>query len=229
MSLSSLQLTGGLACLAATLIAWWVATFRLVPDRTHYISEALALAWHQRAHQARLPGFWGSLAASMLFGAGALAFSLMAIDHLRVAWSVRAAWAAGTGVLLLAIVAVPLREVPDDQLATARGKDLFHPFLAALFYVVTLAGAVVVAWPHAGPLGMILASLHVVSSVALTTAVWVLSPRVLGPSAFQPWYLPGVRILLDRRAGTATEWIRRLQWPATIFIALDLGLTPTGL
>lgn len=231
LSLFSLQITGGLACLVATWLAWWVAELRLPADGTHYISEALAVCWRQRASATRLPGFWGSLVASMLFGTGALGFGLAAVVALRGGWSVGAACSAATGALLLAVVAVPLREVPPDRIMTARGLDLVHPLLAALFYLVALVAAVVVAWPNAGPIGTVLVLLHVVSSVALSSAVLLLSPRALGGAAFQPWYLPGVRILLDRRpaAVTPTEWVRRLQWPATILIALDLGLTPTGL
>lgn len=231
LSLFSLQITGGLACLIATWLAWWVAEFRLPPDSTHFISEALALCWHQRVSRTRLPGFWGSLAASVLFATGALAFGLAAAIDLQDGWSLAAACAAATGALLLAIVAVPLREVPADRIMTAGGLDLVHPLIAAVFYLVALVGAAVVAWPNAGPIGTVLVLVHVVSSMALIAAVLFLSPRALGAAAFQPWYLPGVRILLDRRpaAVTPTEWVRRLQWPATILIALDLGLTPTGL
>jgi hypothetical protein len=226
-----LQITGGLVCFAATMLAWIVSWTALSPDRTHFISEVLAIPWWQRRRPTRQPGFRGSLVASLLLGAGALSFSLAAAVELRTAWTASASLAAATSALLLAIVVFPLREVPPDKLWTASGLDLLHPFFAAAFYPVALVAAIVMAWPAAGPLGTVLAILHAASSVLLTVAVLALSPRALGPAAFRPFYLPGVRILLDRRppGESPTEWVRRLQWPATLLLALDLGLTPTGL
>jgi hypothetical protein len=230
LSVHALQISGGLACFVATMLAWWVSWQRLAPDRTHFISEVLAIPWWQHHRRERMPGFVPALAASMLLGAGALAFSLAAAIELRGGWTVGATCSALTGALLLAIVVFPLREVPPEKVATARGLDLLHPFFAAVFYLVAMVTAVVVAWPHAGTYGTILAAGHVITSLALTLAVLGLSPRALGAAAFRPFYLPGVRILLDRRPAyeTPTEWVRRLQWPATIMVALDLGITPTG-
>ena len=230
LSIHALQISGGLVCFVATMIAWWVAVYRMSPDRTHFISEVLAIPWWQRTRKERLPGFLPALVASLLLGVGSLAFSLAAAMSLRDEWTAGATCSAATGALLLAIIVFPLREVPTERLATAHGLDLLHPFFAALFYSVAMITAIVIAWPHAGTYGAILAAGHVVSSLALTVAVLGLSPRALGPAAWKPIYLPGVRVLLDRRPAyeTPTEWVRRLQWPATILVALDLGITPTG-
>ncbi len=230
MSIHGLQISGGLACFVATMIAWWVSWQRLEPDRTHFISEVLAIPWWQRARPTRMAGFVPSLVASMLLGAGSLAFSVAAAMALAEAVTFAALCSAATGALLLAIILFPLREVPPEKVATARGLDLLHPFFAATFYLVAMVTAVVIAWPHAGPYGTVLATGHVLTSLALTVAVLGLSPRALGAAAWKPFYLPGVRILLDRRPAyeTPTEWVRRLQWPATIMVALDLGITPTG-
>lgn len=231
LSVHGLQIIGGLTCVAATLIAWWVSWVQLARGRTHFISEVLALAWWQRDDDSSKRGSRGSLLASLLFGAGALAFMLAAGLELRAAWTAGATWSAVTGALLLAIVLVPMRLVAPARVLTAGGVELLHPFLAAVFYLVAMATAVAIAWPHAGPVGTVLAALHLLSSAVLSAAVLVLAPRALGPAAFQPWYLPGVRILLDRRPAeeTPSEWVRRLQWPATLLVALDLGFTPTGI
>jgi hypothetical protein len=231
LSVHALQLGGGLACLVATMIAWSITTWRLDPDRTHFISEVLALPWWRRnLHD---PGVMGSIAASVLFAGGALAFVAAAVLELRAAWTPAAASSVATGALLLGIVVFPLRKVaPDrDAIAAAGGLDLMHPFLAAVFYLAAAINAVLLAWPAAGRLGEVLVIAHVASSMALTAAVLVLAPRALGPAAFRPWFLPGVRILLDRRPPpeSPTDHVRRLQWPCTILVALDLGLTPLGL
>lgn len=230
LSIHALQISGGLACFVATMIAWWVSWQRLDPDRTHFISEVLALPWWQRAHDERLPGVVPSLVASALLTLGSLAFSVAAAMSLADEVTAGGVCSAATGALLLTIVVFPLREVPPEKVATARGLDLLHPFFAATFYLVAMVTAVVVAWPLAGTYGTILATGHVITSLALTVAVLGLSPRALGAAAWKPFWLPGVRILLDRRAAyeTPTEWVRRLQWPATIMVALDLGITPTG-
>lgn len=230
MSIHALQISGGLACFVATMIAWWVSWQRLEPDRTHFISEVLAIPWWQKGRPTRMAGFAPSLVASILLGGGSLAFSLAAAMELGTEVTAGAICSAATGALLLAIVVFPLREVPPEKVGTARGLDLLHPFFAATFYLVAMVTAVVIAWPRAGTYGTILATGHVVTSLALTLAVLGLSPRALGASAFKPFYLPGVRILLDRRPAyeTPTEWVRRIQWPATMLIALDLGITPTG-
>ena len=229
MSVAALQIIGGLASFVATALAWWVSAARLDAGRTHFISEVLAVAWWQPAGEPRRPGYWGSLVASLLLGVGALAFSLAAAIELSNGWDLGAVGAAATGALLLGVILFPLRSVPTEHLRTARGLDLVHPTLAALFYVVALATAVIIA-SHAGQLGTILATLHVASSTVLTVAVQVLARRALGPAAYQPCYLPGVRILLDRRPASEspTEWVRRLQWPATLLVAIDLGFAAAG-
>jgi hypothetical protein len=188
----------------------------------------LALPWWRPGWRAR--GEYGSAIASVLFGAGAVLFSAAAIAHLRAGWSPAAASSLVTGTLLLGVVLFPLRELAPEDIPRARGLDLLHPFLAALFYLAALINALVASWSQAGRLGLVLVVGHVVSSAALTAAVLVLSPRAHGPSAFRPWYLPGVRILLDRRppSQSPTDIVRRLQWPCTVLVALDLGLTPIG-
>lgn len=210
--------------MVATLLAWGVSTWRLERDRTHFISEVLALPWWRRDLDAR--GVVGSTLASVLFAGGALAFVGAAALAVRDGWSLAGVSSVATGALLLGIVVFPLRQVgaSREAIAAARGLDLMHPFLAAVFYLAAMANAVLWAWPGAGPAGQVLVGLHLASSTALTATVLVLSPKVLGPAAYRPWFLPGVRILLDTRAGSQTDLIRRLQWPATLLVALDLGL-----
>lgn len=229
MSVDDLQIAGGMLCLAATLLAWAVSRWRLERGRAHFISEVLALPWWRPGWRAR--GEYGSTFASTLFAVGALSFSVAAGIELCAGWSLAAASSLTTGALLLGVVLFPLRAIPPEAIASARGLDLLHPFLAAVFYLAALVNALVSSWSQAGRLGMVLVVGHVVSSAMLTTAALVLSPRALGPAAYRPWYLPGVRILLDRRPPTEspTDIVRRLQWPCTLLIALDLGLTPTGL
>lgn len=228
LSVADLQTAGGFLCLAATLLAGGVSRWRLERDRTHFISEVLALPWWRPGWRAR--GEYGSATASVLFGLGALLFAVGAATRLADGWSLAASASLVTGGLLLGVVLFPLRAIAPEEIAAARGLDLLHPFLAAVFYLAALVNALLSSWSSAGRLGMALVVGHVVSSAALTTAVLVLSPRALGPAAFRPWYLPGVRILLDRRPPTEspTDIVRRLQWPCTVLIALDFAFTPTG-
>jgi hypothetical protein len=228
---SSLQVAGGLTCLLATVLAAWVSWARLEADRTHFISEVMALAWWQRRRAIRQPGFWGSLGTTLLFGVGALGFTLAAAMELRTGWSLPAGCSAATGVLLLGVVACPLHEVAAAELRTIGGTALLHPFLAAVFYLSAIVTSIVTVLDDAGPIGTVLAGLHVMSSSLLVVSALCLSPRALGDAAYRPWYLPGVRVLLDLRppCESPVEWIRRLQWPATLLVGLDLGLTPTGI
>jgi hypothetical protein len=229
LSVHDLQIGGGLTCFAATVIAWWVARLRLARDRTHFVSEVLALVSWRWQRGTPVAGFWGSLVASTLLGGGALAFCLAAVADLATRPTLATTCVAVTGGFMIAILAFPLREVPWAKAATTGGIDLLHPFFAASFYVVASVAGLVVLW-HAGPVGTVLAAAHLASSAALTVTVFVVAHRELGRAAWRPWYLPAVRVLLDLRpAGeTDTEWVRRLQWPATLLIALDLGLAPTG-
>lgn len=228
-SLDALQIAGGFLCLLATVVAGAVSRWRLGRDRTHFISEVLALPWWRPGWRAR--GEYGSASASVLFGLGAILFAAAAAVRFVDGWALSAATSVVTGGLLLGVVVFPLRAIEPERIATASGLDLLHPFLAALFYLAALVNALVSSWGDAGRLGMALVVGHVVSSSALTTAVLVLSPRALGAAAYRPWYLPGVRILLDRRPPTEspTDIVRRLQWPCTMLIALDFAFTPTGL
>lgn len=225
--LRALQITGGMTCLVATMIAWSAAATAFGRERTPFISEVLALPWrHPRARGAAVARL-----AAALFVVGALAFVAAAAVRLARGWSASAVAAFAVGALLVCIVFVPLREVEAERIPEAGGLDLLHPFFAASFYLVSIVAAFVVAVPRAGRFGMVLTVAHVATSVQLTAAVFDLSWRELGRDGFRPWYLPGVRILLDRRplSQSPTEWIRRLQWPATLLIALDLGLTPLGI
>ena len=228
LTLDDLQVAGGVLCLAATLLAGAVSRWRLERDRTHFISEVLALPWWRPGWRAR--GEYGSAIASVLFALGALLFGIASACRLADGFSLAAATSLATSALLLGVVVFPLRAVPQDRIAEAGGLDLLHPFVAAVFYLAALINALVSTWARAGKLGMVLVIGHVVSSAALTTAVLVLAPRALGPSAWRPWFLPGVRILLDRRppSESPTDIVRRLQWPCTVLIALDVALTPTG-
>src|SRR3954469_2829715 len=100
------------------MIAWWVSWGRLARDRTHYISEVLALPWWPRGDGPRPPGFYESVTASVLFAAGAISFGIAAAIDLGTAWSLGAACSAATGLLLLGVVFFPLRDVPPERIAT---------------------------------------------------------------------------------------------------------------
>lgn len=230
MSVVALEVTGGLTCLIATAVAAQVAWRRLPPDRTHFISEVLALAWRQRDLQAPVPGATGARVTALLFGGGALAFTLAAMIALADGGSLRAAVAAVSGVLLLAVVVIPLQVVAPEDLGRASGWTLAHPFVAALFYLAAMATSAVGLCHDPGPMGLVLTALHLATSTALIAGALVRAPRAIGEAAWRPWYLPAVRVLLDQRPADQTpiEWVRRVQWPATLLVALDLGLTPLG-
>lgn len=228
MSVVALEVTGGLTCLVATAVAAWVAWRRLSPDRTHFISEVLALAWDQHDPQCPAPGAAGARVSAFLFGGGALTFIGAATLALADDGSLRAVAAAVTGVLLLAVVCIRLERNAD--LERASGWTLAHPFVAAVFYLAAAATSIIGLWHAPGPMGLVLITLHLATSTTLVVGALVRAPRAVGDAAWRPWYLPGVRVLLDQRAASETpiEWVRRVQWPATLLVALDLGLTPLG-
>lgn len=217
-----LRVVGGGLCLLAVVVAA-TATELLRGDarRRPFISEVLAAF---RRHGQDAPRSWaawtGSLLANALMLFGAMVFLL---DALRVDGALRGAIVA-TAVTLIGVVVIPLRPV-DDPTRVARLTDYAHPVAAAAFY----AAAIALSWiarSHLGVAGQVCAALHIASSLALIALACTTSLlEYRGVAGLWP---PGLRVLLDVRAGSRARWVRYWQWPTTAMAGLALALGALG-
>lgn len=212
---------GGLCTLAVAVAFSAVDELRGPHRRWPFISEVLA-AFRRRGRDAppTWGGFLGSFFANLLMGLGAMVFLLDAV------WldGFEQVLVIATALFLLGVVLVPLRDVPprDADLAAFR-----HPWLAALFYLAALWLSVVERH-HVGPVGQVLASLHIVSSAALIALALLASVLEYRLGQALGWPAFGTRILLDTSPHSRAGWVRYGQWSATLVVGLALSLSATG-
>ncbi|MBL8627509.1 MAG: hypothetical protein JNK64_39865 [Myxococcales bacterium] len=213
---------GGLCLLAVVVAATATELLRGDARRRPFISEVLAAYRRTGRGASRSWAAWtGSLLANALMLLGAMVFLL---DALRLDGALRLAVVA-TALTLIAVVVVPLRPV-DDPCRVARLTDYGHPVAAAAFY----AAAIALSWiarPHLGVAGQVFAALHIASSLALIALAWITS--VLEYRGLAGLWPPGLRVLLDVRAGSRARWVRYWQWPTTALAGLALAAGALGL
>lgn len=217
-----LRVVGGGLCTGAVAVAFSAVDELRGPHRRWpFISEVLA-AFRRRGRDAppTWGGFLGSWFANLLMGLGAMVFLLDAVwlDGLEQVLVI------ATALFLLGVVLVPLRDVVPREADLAAFR---HPWLAALFYLAALSLSVVER-DHVGPVGQVLASVHIVSSAALIALAALASVLEYPLGMALGWPAFGTRILLDTSPHSRAGWVRYGQWSATLVVGLALSLSATG-